>query len=52
MKPFSRWRWAFQCCFGLRHRKGESCHLSMKGAALRRTSRCTRCGIKSKGMAL
>lgn len=52
MRPFSRLRWIFLCCFGMRHRKGETCHLTTKGAPLKRLSRCTRCGIKSKGMAL
>lgn len=50
MKPFSRLRWIFLCGCGLWHRRGESVHLSTKGAPLRRSSRCTRCGVKGRGL--
>lgn len=50
VKPFSRLRWIFLCGCGFWHRRGESVHLSTKGAPLRRSSRCTRCGVKGEGL--
>lgn len=51
MRPFSPLRWFFLCFCGLRHRRGETCHLTMKGAPPRKLSLCTRCGVKGKGLA-
>jgi hypothetical protein len=51
MKPFSRLRWFFLCCAGLRHRKGENWFRIGKGESPRRSSRCTRCGVRGKGLA-
>lgn len=50
MRPFSRLRWIFLCCCGLRHRSSDAVYLCQKGAAPRRSSRCTRCGVKGKGL--
>ena len=50
MRSFTLWRWALLCCFALRHRAGESVMLCQKGVPPRKTSRCTRCGVKGKGL--
>lgn len=51
MKRFSRWRWALLCLFGFRHRKGEHWFTVGKAMTMKPLSRCTRCGVKGKGLA-
>lgn len=50
MRRFSRLRWAFLCLCGLRHRKGEHWFTVGKGFKPKPLDRCTRCGVRGKGI--
>lgn len=51
MRRFSRLRWIFLCLAGFRHRPGEHWFRVQKGKPPEPVSRCTRCGVKGKGVA-
>jgi len=50
MRTFSRLRWIFLCACGLSHRKGEHWFTVGQGFSPRPLSRCTRCGVKGRGI--
>ena len=51
MRRFSRLRWIVLCLCGFRHREGEHWFTVGKGFAPKPLSRCTRCGVRSGGLA-
>lgn len=51
MRLHSRLRFIFLCLFGFRHRKGEHWFRVEKGVVMQKTNRCTRCGVRSPGVA-
>lgn len=51
MRQFSRLRWIFLCACGFAHRKGEHWFTVGRGFKPVPLSRCTRCGVRSRGVA-